>query len=153
MTSTQTATAPETATAATSRLRTLGVAMIVLLLAQFLVGMANTFWLKTPESGPAAKTATPAGLLMGHVTLAFVLPVLAIWILVVAVRARARGWVIASIVGLIGIVVAFGGGSSFINEVSNDGASFTMAVGWAVAMAAYALVFVPAASVSDAAAR
>ena len=123
-------------TAAT--IRSLGAVAVLTLLAQLLLGMANTFWLTVPDSGPGWATAAPAGLLMAHIGLGVLLLVLAVWIAVVAWRGRDRTWLTASAVGVLGIVVALGAGSAFMSEVSNDVASYLMAAGTAIAIAGYA---------------
>jgi hypothetical protein len=122
-----------------TRTRTLGAAMVVTLLGQLLLGMANTFWLTLPDSGSGWKAAAPMGLLMAHITLGVALVVLAAWIAVVAFRENNRSWLMASAVGILGIVMAVGGGTAFMGQTSNDGASFSMAIGNAVALGAYAL--------------
>ena len=121
------------------RIRLLGAAMVLTLLGQLLLGMANTFWLSLPGSGSGWNAASPAFLLTAHMTLGTALLVLAIWITVLAARLGDRGWVVASIVGIVAILVSFTGGSLFMGETSSDGASYLMAVGCAVAIAAYAL--------------
>ncbi|HEY5135577.1 MAG TPA: hypothetical protein VIJ41_07295 [Candidatus Nanopelagicales bacterium] len=125
------------------RLRTLGAAMVLTLLAQLIVGMANTFWLSLPESGPGWDAAAPALLLSAHLVVGTALLVLGVWIAVLAVRDRDRGWVIASGLGILGIVTAIGGGSTFMSDTSDDAASFVMAIGAAVAIASYALGLYP----------
>ena len=121
------------------RMRLLGAAMVLTLLGQLLLGMANTFWLSLPDSGSGWNVASPALLLTAHMTLGTALLVLSVWIAVLAARLRDRGWVVASVVGIAAILVSFTGGSLFMGETSNDGASYLMAVGCAVAIAAYAL--------------
>jgi hypothetical protein len=121
------------------RIRLLGAAMVLTLLGQLLLGMANTFWLSLPDSGSGWNVASPALLLTAHMTLGTALLVLSVWITVLAVRLSDRGWVVASVVGIVAILVSFTGGSMFMGETSNDGASYLMAVGCAVAIAAYAL--------------
>jgi hypothetical protein len=120
-------------------IRALGAAMVVTLLCQLLLGMANTFWLTVPDSGSAWSVETPTGLLMAHMTLGVVLLVLAIWIAVAAFRGHDRNWLTASAFGIFGILLGFGGGIAFMGQTSNDGASFLMAVGTSVAIAGYAL--------------
>jgi hypothetical protein len=115
--------------------------MVVTLLAQLLLGMANTFWLKVPDSGSGWNLAAPAGLLLAHMILGAMLLVLAIWIVVLALRVHDRNGLISSAVGIFGILIAFGGGIAFMNQTSNNAASFSMAVGTAIAIAAYALGF------------
>jgi hypothetical protein len=122
-----------------TRIRTLGAAMVVTLLGQLLLGMANTFWLTVPDSGSGWKTAAPMGLLVAHITLGVALLVLAIWIAVAAFRGNDRNWLTASAVGILGILLASGAGTAFMSQTSNDGASYFMSIGTALALAAYAL--------------
>lgn len=123
----------------TTGIRTLGVAMVLTLLGELVLGMANTFWLQLPDSGSGWKAGAASALLMMHMTLGITLLVLAIWIAVAAFRGRDRNWLTASAVGALGILLAIGGGFAFMSQTSNDGASFLMAVGTALAIAAYAV--------------
>jgi hypothetical protein len=120
-------------------LRTLGAAMVLILLGELLLGMANTFWLQLPDSGSGWTAGSSSGLLGIHMILGVALVVLAIWIAIAAVRGRDRNWLHASIVGVVGIVLAFGSGLAFMGQTSNNVASFCMAVGCAIAIAGYAL--------------
>jgi hypothetical protein len=113
--------------------------MVVTLLAQVLLGMANTFWLKVPVTGSGWNAATPIALLMAHMTLGAALLVLAIWIAIAAFRTRDSSWLRASTVGIVGLILAVGGGTAFMSQTSNNGASYLMAVGTSLAIAAYAL--------------
>ncbi len=123
----------------TERLRRLALMMIGSLLIEFLLGMANTFWLETPETGSGWSSSTPMWLLIAHIVWGAAILVLAVWIFVIARRLKSSSWFRLNIVGTVGIVVAIGGGRSFMGDVSNDGASMIMAVGWAIALGAYAL--------------
>ena len=126
-------------TPAERRLRTLGVAMVIALLVELLLGMANAFWLSLPESGSGWKAAGPQALLYNHIFVGAAIAVLGVWIAVGAWRARCRGWLVASGVGMLGILAGFGGGSAFMGDVGDDLASFVMAAGCAVAIGAYAV--------------
>jgi hypothetical protein len=119
-------------------LRALGAAMVITLLGQLLLGMANTFWLTVPESGSGWSEAAPMGLLMAHLTLGVALLVFAVWIAVAAFRAHDRTWLIASALGVLGILVAVGAGSAFMGETSSDSSSFLMTVGTVLALGGYA---------------
>lgn len=132
--------APAEPTSST-KIRTLSAAMVVTLLTQLLLGMANTFWLKVPDSGSGWNLAAPAGLLMAHVILGAASLVLAVWMAVSVVRSHDRFGLIASGVGILGILIGFGGGIAFMSQTSNNGASFLMAVGTSIAIAGYALGF------------
>jgi chromate transport protein ChrA len=68
------------------RLDRLRLAMIVALVIQLLLGMANNLWLSQPK--PNLDKASPASLLSAHTNWAYVLIILAIWILVEAIRLR-----------------------------------------------------------------
>jgi hypothetical protein len=113
--------------------------MVVILLGELLLGMANTFWLQLPDSGSGWTVGSSSGLLGIHMTLGVALVVLAVWIIVVAVRGRDRNWLTASIVGVVGILIAVGSGLAFMGQTDNNVASFFMAVGCALAIAGYAL--------------
>jgi hypothetical protein len=131
-----------TATAAVSTstgLRSLGAAMVVILLGELLLGLANTFWLRLPDSGSGWTAGSSSGLLGIHMILGVALVVLAVWIAVAAVRGRDRNWLTASVVGVVGIVLAIGSGLAFMGQTSNNVASFCMALGCALAIAGYAL--------------
>ena len=80
-----------------TRLRMLGAAMVVILLGELLLGMANTFWLQLPDSGSGWTAGSSSGLLGIHMILGVALVVLAIWIAIAAVRGRDRNWLHASI--------------------------------------------------------
>lgn len=126
-----------TTSSTTARARTLGAAMVLTLLVQLLVGMANTLWLTVPDSGSGWATASPAGLLMAHIGLGTLLLVLAVWIALLAWRGRDRTWLTASAVGVLGVVIALGAGLTFMSDVSNDVASYLMAAGTVIAIAGY----------------
>lgn len=122
----------------TDRLPVLGLAMIHTLVLQLLLGLANTFWLKVPDSGSGWQDNSPAWLLGLHMLLGVALLVLAVLIGTRASRAGSAAWQRASLVGIVGLLVAFAGGVWFMGDVSNDLASFVMAVGWAISLVGYA---------------
>ena len=108
------------------------------LLGQLVLGLVNTFWLKLPESGAGWKAASPAAMLSAHMIFGTAVFGLSVWLIVVAIRRRSRLWIGTSVVGIAGILIGFGGGSAFMSQVSNDAASFAMALGCVLAIAAYA---------------
>ncbi len=135
--------AAETSVARLERLRLLSAVLVVTLLAQFLVGMANTFWVKLPDSGSGWKAAGDAGLLMAHITLGVILLVASIWIMILAIRAHDNTWVTATSIGVTGIIISLGAGFAFMGEVSDDVVSFVMAAGCSLAIGAFALALYP----------
>lgn len=119
------------------RLSVLGIGMLVALLLQVVVGVADALWLDVPKTGNAWAGSAPLMLLNAHLLLGTAITLLALWMLVVAIRSRARVWIIATIVGLLGVVVALGGGSAFLSTNGDTGSSFMMAIGCVVAIAAF----------------
>jgi hypothetical protein len=115
----------------------LGTALIVALLAQTLIGVANAIWLTVPDSGNAWSASSPGWLVNLHVGVGVVLLVLAVWILVLAGWERDRAWTAAGLVGILGIGVALAGGVVFMTANGNDVASFAMAAGCVVPIAGY----------------
>jgi heme A synthase len=119
------------------RLSTLGIAMIVALLLQVVVGMADALWLDVPTTGNAWATSAPMILLNAHLLVGTAITLLALWMLVDAIRSRTRIWIISTIVGLLGVVAALGGGSAFLSTNGDPGSSFMMAIGCVVAIGAF----------------
>jgi hypothetical protein len=115
----------------------LGFAMIILLVVQYVLGMYTNLFVQIPDGVDGWKWMSNSLVIMGHVTLGTLLLVVSVAILVLGVRARARTWVIVSVVGLVGIGVSLFGGSTFMNGQS-DMMSFLMACGLGLAMVAYA---------------
>lgn len=121
------------------RIRALAATMTILLLAQVLLGLANTFWLRLPDDGSGWSTAAPMTLLNGHMALGLATAVVAVWIAIIAIRGRDRAWTAWVTTGVLGIVIAFGSGIAFMGQVSNDFASYLMGVGTVVAIAAFTM--------------
>jgi len=115
----------------------LGFAMIILLVGQYVLGMYANLFVQIPDGVDGWKWMSNSLVIMGHVTLGTLVLVGAVAILVLGVRARARSWIIASAVGLVGIGASLMAGSSFMNGQS-DTLSFVMACGLGLAMVAYA---------------
>ena len=115
----------------------LGFAMIILLVGQYVLGMYSNLFVTIPDGVDGWKWMSNSLAIMGHVTLGTLLLVVSVAILVLGVRARARTWVIVSVVGLLGIGASLFGGSTFMNGQS-DMMSFLMACGLGLAMVAYA---------------
>jgi hypothetical protein len=110
--------------------------MIVALAVQLLLGMANNLWLEQPE--PDLDRASPGGLLNAHMSVGYVLVVLAIWVLVEAARLRRADYLVPAIAGFAGIALAFAAGSVYFTT-EDDVWSYLMTIGFAVAVTSYAL--------------
>jgi hypothetical protein len=138
---------------ASRRLRLATIAVLVLLLAQFLIGMAVNLFVQIPKNHPGARPpeyfsgavqsvawAVGAGpfWLLVHASLGLLLVVAAAALLVMAIAARRRGPIIAAVIGLFAVVAAGFNGASFLNY-DEDFSSMLMSAAFAVAMGAYAL--------------
>lgn len=119
------------------RLIVLSISMILALLLQVIVGVANALWLNVPETGNGWATAAPLLLLNAHLLLGTAITGLGLWLFIEALRTRHGIWIISSIVGLLGVVVALGGGSAFLSTNGSAVFSFMMAIGCVIAIGAY----------------
>jgi hypothetical protein len=115
----------------------LGSGMVIALLVQIVVGVANGLWVDVPESGDAWSTSTPAWLVNLHMGVGVVILLLGVWIVVKAGRERDRVWTGASLLGLVGIVVALAAGLLFLGTNGNDVMSFAMTIGCVLALGCY----------------
>lgn len=117
------------------RLDRLRLAMIGALAIQLLLGMSNNLWLR--QSHPTLDRAAPASLLSAHVTWAYLLMVLAVWMFVDAVRLRRSPYLVPAAAGLAGVLLAYTAGSTYYN---NEHAiwSFLMTLGFTIAVTSYA---------------
>ncbi len=120
-------------------LRVHGILMILLLAVQYILGMINNFFVNFPQSGQPEtmwRYAASQASEISHIFLGLLLFVSAVILVIRAIRARNRSWIIASTIGLIGIMSAIYGGVTFIPS-QNDQLSFVMAVAFMVAFLAY----------------
>jgi hypothetical protein len=109
------------------RLRRLGVAMTLLLLAQFVLGMVVNLYVRIPASGNV--TGRAAVFLYAHMVLGAALLVVALVLAGLAVAARRR---------LAAIALAITGGLTFLVHGGHPGDSFLMAMGFIIAITSYA---------------
>ena len=132
-------------------LRTLTLIILLLLAAQFLVGMLVNLFVVVPAQHPGAHPSEYfSGVVTGvlwvlgdgtlwlrvHAIIGLALFLAAIILLVLAIVSRRRAWIIASIFGLLGIVGAGFNGASFLNY-GEDFSSLLMAIGFLVAVIPY----------------
>jgi len=137
--------------ASTRQLRITFVFALVMLIAQFLLGMALNLFVKIPTDHPGsnppeyfsgvAQSVTWA-ILHGNILLAIhagfgaVLVLAAIGTLIQAIANRRRGIVVSAVVGFIGVLGAGFNGGSYLNY-HEDFSSMIMATGFAIAVVAY----------------
>ena len=130
-------TVPVSRDAGASRRRRLGVVMVVTLLAQIVLGVANELWTSLPASGDAFAGAAPRWLLSLHVLVGTVAIVVAAVLAVSARRSDDRAWKAASILGLAAVLGAWLSGHFFLETHGADVLSLSMAALGVVALGAY----------------
>ncbi len=132
-------------------LNVLTLIILLLLAAQFLIGMMVNFFVVVPDSHPGTNapeyfSGVVTGILwvLGHGTLwlwlhaitGLTLFLASLVLLGLAIASRRRGWIISSILGLLGIVLAGFNGASFLNY-GHDFSSLFMSMGFLMAAIAY----------------
>lgn len=151
---------PQTASA---KLRTLTLLMLLLLEAQFFVGMLVNLYVQIPATHPGANSSnyflgvvqgvgwalvySPLALLV-HVALGLLLVLTSSILTALAIASRRPAWIIASLLGWIGVVGAGFNGASFLNY-GHDFSSLLMSTGFVLAMISYTLGFALADKKSD----
>lgn len=126
---------------------------LVMLIAQFMLGMAVNLFVKIPTDHPGsnppeyfsgvAQSVTWA-ILHGHILLAIhagfglVLVIATVGTMVQAIQARRRGLIISSAFGFVGVLGAGFNGGSYLNY-HQDFSSMLMATGFAIAVVAYSV--------------
>ncbi len=137
-----------------SSLRVLDAILLVLLGAQFLIGMLVNLFVTVPSAHPGVNPSNyfvgvaqavawalfnaPWALLI-HVVIGLLLFLLSIVLLVLAIASRRRAWITISILGLIGIMGAGFNGASFMNYGGLNISSLLMAVGFLLAAICYTI--------------
>jgi hypothetical protein len=126
-------------------------AAILMLIAQFLLGMGVNLFVVIPKDHPGSNPpeyfsgvaqSVAWALLHGHVLLilhaafGLVLVFASVGTLVQAIRTRARGLIVTASFGAFGVIAAGFNGGSYLNY-HEDFSSMIMATGFAVAMVAY----------------
>jgi hypothetical protein len=139
--------------AGTRQLRISFLFALVMLIAQFLLGMAVNLFVKIPDQHPGANPpeffsgvaqSVTWAILHGHVLLAIhsgfglVIAIASVGTLVQAIANRRRGIVISAVLGFIGVLAAGFNGGSFLNY-HQDFSSMLMSTGFAVAVVAYSV--------------
>ncbi len=137
----------------TSLVRGLNAILLILLAAQFLVGMLVNLFVQVPAVHPGTNADNYfVGVAQGviwalgnatlylllHVILGLLLFVGSIVQLILAIIARRRAWIVVSIFGLLGIMAAGFNGASFMNY-GHDFSSLLMAIGFLLAAIPYTI--------------
>jgi hypothetical protein len=137
--------------ATTRQLRISFLFALVMLIGQFLLGMAVNLFVKIPDQHPGANPpeyfsgvaqSVTWAIINGNLLLAvhagfgLVLVVAAVGTLVQAIGNRRRGLVVSAVVGFVGVLAAGFNGGSFLNY-HQDFSSMLMATGFAIAVVSY----------------
>lgn len=132
-------------------LRAITLTILLLLAAQFLIGMMVNLFVVVPSSHPGTNapeyfSGVVTGVLwvLGHGTLWLLLHAivgLALFLCSLilpglAIASRRRAWIISSIFGLLGIMAAGFNGASFLNY-GHDFSSLLMSIGFLLAVVPY----------------
>jgi hypothetical protein len=121
-------------------LRQASLAVLILLIAQFGLGMGVNLYVTLPAAGhPGHGSFFSNGpLLAAHAALGTFLILFAIFVLLIAVRARNATLMATSAAGLVAILLAYFFGSRFTDKLTN-GYSLAMAIFFAAALASYTI--------------
>jgi hypothetical protein len=126
-------------------------AMFLLVVAQFLLGMAVNLFITIPKDHPGSNPAEyfsgvaqsvvwalfhGSPLLILHVALGLLLAIFAVNLLVQAVQSRTRRLILPASFGAFGVIAAGLNGGSFLNY-REDFSSMLMAAGFAIAVVSY----------------
>lgn len=111
--------------------------LVILLLAQYVLGIAYNLYGTAPTATKTIKSFS-SPLLAAHVLLGTLLIVVAIYLVVASVRARTRITAITSIIGLVSLIAAWISGSAFTQKGAS-GYSMAMGVLTAVALTCYVI--------------
>lgn len=132
-----------------ARRRRLGVAMVITLLAQAVLGVANELWTTVPQDGDPFTGAVPQWLLTVHVLVGTLAVMLAIAIVVSALRAHDTAWSTPAVVGLATVLGAWLSGHFFLVTYGADALSMSMAVLAMLAIGTYVVGLVRSTGVAE----
>ena len=121
-------------------LRQANLAILIVLIVQFALGMGVNLYVTLPAAGHPGHASWfgNGALLAFHAALGMFLILAAIFVLVRAIMARNATLVVTSAAGLVAILLAAFFGSGFTDKLT-DGYSLGMALAAAVALACYAI--------------
>ena len=121
-----------------ARLRQASLAIVIVLILQFALGISVNLYVTLPAAGhPGHASWFGNGPLLAlHAALGMFLVLAAIFVLVRAIMARNATLIVTSAAGLVAIGLAFFFGSSFTSKLTN-GYSLGMARAFAAALACY----------------
>ena len=136
-----------------STLRTITALILVFLAVQFLIGMLVNLFVQVPSVHPGANAPeyfsggvqgvawallyAPLWLLV-HAVVGLLLFLASLILIGFAIATRRRAWIIVSVIGVLGIILAGFNGASFMNY-GHDFSSLFMSIGFMLAAVAYTI--------------
>jgi hypothetical protein len=117
------------------------VAILVLLVIEFVLGMYTALFVEFPDSlanGNAwawSMSQSPAVLV--HIIVGTLLLLAALVVLVLSFLLRSRAAILTGVLGFVTIAVAYLSGSTFLADINQDMYSFSMALGFIAAAVVY----------------
>ena len=122
-----------------TELRRASLAILIVLIVQFAVGIGVNLYVTLPAGHPGHASWFGNGPLLAlHAALGMFLALAALFVLVRAIMARNVTLIITSAAGLVAIGLAFSFGANFADKLTN-GYSLGMALSFAAALACYAM--------------
>lgn len=136
-------------------LRPIAGIILLLLAAQFLIGMVANLYVQLPSVHPGSNAPNYfLGVVQGvvwalrhgtwalviHVVLGFLLGLASLLLIGLSIAAQQRGWIILSGIGWIGVMGAGFNGASFLNY-GHDFSSLLMSIGFLLATISYTIGF------------
>ncbi len=113
-------------------------AFLIMLSIQFILGIATNLFIKLPSAGGAEawRAAWTNAVVILHMIIGLGLFVGSIFFMIRTIVARDRRWMITTLIGFIGMLLAFFGGVLFV-QTQSDAYSFIMAIGFILGVLAY----------------
>ncbi|MEI7667670.1 MAG: hypothetical protein WCI62_01590 [Erysipelotrichaceae bacterium] len=102
----------------------------------YVLGIYTTLFIEIPAEEGWAFLAK-SGVLLAHAVLGTLIIFHSVSLVAMSLKSKSQTWLITSIIGLAGILLSSGTGSSFVSA-DNDLMSFLMALGFAASLLAYA---------------
>jgi hypothetical protein len=118
------------------RLRLASLGMLVMLIAQYALGIGVNLFVSLPGHGGVGQAYTHGPLLAIHASLGLLLILTGIRLLILAIQGRRKALIVLFAIGLLAIVAAAVNGALFLGNGAN-GSSMGMAMSTATALLCY----------------
>ena len=116
---------------------------LILLIAEFVLGMYTTLFIEFPDSLNNGNAWTwsfsQSPVIQSHVYVGTLLFVISLVALGLSFASKSKPGIITAVLGLVLILVSYVSGSAFLSNVQDDAYSFWMALGFIGALVTYAV--------------